>query len=342
MFKRKLSYTEIAPTFGNFSAGPISLNCRRYVMKENSFSGKYKRYGQEWEQLPSGVWVPTANISDISVRSKVNYLGIKARAIEIEKFYADAGVRLDARSGLGQLIKAAKELSDNWLLGNRDRLNCKMLFQSMHLDRVSDAILLLSSETGKNCFLKKLKSGTLDFFTREKSVAKDTLWELEVWAKLRKRINTVYLEEPPDVVVHFNKSSIGISCKKLYSESHVQNILSKAVNQIEQKFEFGIVAINLDDLLPPDVVLKMDSSDAVTERLNDINTNFINKHIRHFTHYFEKSRIISAIVSTSILTDIPNERPRFRNTSQWTIWTVAELSQYHKAQLKKFYKVVMT
>lgn len=122
----------------------------------------------------------------------------------------------------------------------------------------------------------------------------------------------------------------------------MQNILSKAVNQIEQKYEFGIVAINLDDLLPANVVLKMDSSNAVTERLNDINTNFINKHIRHFTKYFAKSRIISAIISTSMLTDIPNERPRFRNTSQWTIWIVAELSQHHKTQLKKFYRVVMT
>jgi hypothetical protein len=311
-------------------------------MKEDTFSGKYKRYGQTWAQIPSGFLVPTAKITDISVRSKTNYLEIKNRAVEIENLFVDAGLRLDARSGLGQLIKKAKELSDNWLLTNKEKLNYEMLFLSMHLNRIADAILLLRNEPEKNQFLKKLKSGTLNFFSREKSEAKNTLWEIEVWAQLRKRLNTVYLEEPPDIVVKFKNTSIGISCKKLYSESHMQNILSQAVKQIEQKFEFGIVAINLDDLLPSDVVLKMESSDAVIERLNDINTNFINRHKRHFAKYFAKSRIISAIISTSILTDVPPERPRFRNTFQWTVWTVDELSQRHKTQINKFYNLVMT
>ena len=301
------------------------------MMTKDSFSGKYKRSGQAWEQLPSGIFVPTAKISDISVRSKTNFLGIKERAIEIENLFVAAGLKLDASSGLGQLIEQAKE----------EDLNYKMFFLSMHLNRIANAILSLSNESDKKNFLKKLKSGTLDFFSREKSKAKNTLWEIEVWAKLRKRLKTVFLEEPPDIVVRFENSSIGISCKKLYSESHVQNILSQAVKQIEQEFEFGVVAINLDDLLPSNVVLKMESSDAVTEKLNEINVSFINRHIRHFTKYFSKSRIISAIISTSILTDVPSEKPRFRNTSQWTVWTVPELSQRHKNQLDKFYSVVM-
>jgi len=293
-------------------------------------------------QLASGVLAPSSRITDISVRSKTDFLGIKSRAVEIEELYKNSGIRLDARSGLGALIKEAKELSDKWLLCDNESLNYDTLFLSMHLERIAGAILLLSGEADGGFFLKKLKKGTLNFFNRNKSIAKDTLWELEVWAQLRKRINTVYLQEPPDIVVKFDDSKIGISCKKLYSESHVQNILSKAVNQIEQEFEFGIVAINLDDLLPGDVVLKLDSSEAVTERLNTINASFINKHIRHFIKYFADSRIISAIFSTSILTDVPSERPRFRNTFQWTIWTVDELSKHHKDQLNKFYRVVMS
>ena len=146
-----------------------------YVMKTNSFSGKYKRHGQTWVQTASGVLVPTAKISDISVRSKTNYLGIKNRAIEIENLFVDAGVRLDARSGLGQLIKKAKELSDNWLLADKEELNTEMLFLSMHLYRIADAILFLRNKTEKNDFLKKLKSGTLNFFSREKSEAKKHL-----------------------------------------------------------------------------------------------------------------------------------------------------------------------
>jgi hypothetical protein len=113
------------------------------------------------------------------------------------------------------------------------------------------------------------------------------------------------------------------------------------VKQIEKEYEFGIVAINLDDLLPPDVVLKLESSDAVTERLHDINTDFINRHIRHFTKYFSQSRIISAIVSTALIADVPSERPRFRNTFQWTVWAVTEIPERYKIQLNKFYNLVM-
>jgi hypothetical protein len=216
-----------------------------------------------------------------------------------------------------------------------------MVFLSMHLDRIADTLLLLHKEQAKDRYLKELLSGSIDFFERETSHAKDIFWELEAWAKIRKRLDSVYLQEPPDIVVDYYDSHVGISCKKLYSENHVQNVLSQAVNQIEKAFEFGIVAINLDDLLPKDVVLKMISSDAVTKKLNQINTEFINRHIRHFNKYLSTSRIISAIVATSIITDVPSERPRFRNTYQWTVWTISDLEERHKMQLSRFYQTIM-
>jgi len=311
------------------------------VKKVDKFSGKFKRYGQKWDLTPTGVIFPSSKITDLSIRSKSNFLDIKNRAVEIENLYENSSIRLDARSGLGQLIKHAKELSDNWLLGNDDGFSYEIFFLSMHLDRIAVTILLLENVPDKIQFLKRLKSGSLNFFNRDKSEAKNTLWEIEVWAQLRKRINSVKLEEPPDIVVEFENSKIGISCKKVYSETHVQNVLSKAVKQIEKEYEFGIVAINIDDLLPPDVVLKMNSSDAVIGRLHVFNTDFINRHIRHFTKYFSQSRIISAIVSTAIIVDVPPERPRFRNTFQWTVWAVTEIPERHKIQLKRFYDLVM-
>jgi hypothetical protein len=77
----------------------------------------------------------------------------------------------------------------------------------------------------------------------------------------------VHLDDPPDVIVNYENSRIGIACKKLYSERHVQNVLSEAVGQIEGDFDFGIVGLNLDDLLPEGVVLKGSSTNAVAERL---------------------------------------------------------------------------
>ena len=290
---------------------------------------------------PSGILIPSGRISDITVRSKTNYLEIKARAKQIEDIYEKANIQIPSNSGLGELIKTAKDLSDNWLLGNKGNLNYQMFFLTMHLDRIADPLLLLNNEDTKDKYLKELLSGSLNFFDGKTSHAKDIFWELEAWAKIRKRFASAYLQEPPDIVVDYDDSQIGISCKKLYSEKHVQNVLAEAVNQIEQAFEFGIVAVNIDDLLPAEAVLKMENSDAVTERLNQINLDFIKRHFRHFTKYLSASRIISAIVSTSIITDVPSEKPRFRNAYQWTVWAISELKERHKKQLSKFYQTIM-
>lgn len=310
-------------------------------MKNRSFLNKSNRIGQIWEKLPSGIIVPSARVSDTSVRTKKNFIEIKNRAEEIGKIYEEAGILLPSNSGLGKLINNAKKLCNNWLLCNKDGLSYEMFFWGFHFDRVADAILQLRHEPEKNKHLKALISGTLNFFERKRSKAKNILWELEVLAMLRERMAKVYLKDPPDIVVDYEDSRVGIACKKLYSEKHVQNVLSEAVKQIEKEFEFGIVAINIDDLLQSDVVLKMKSSEAVSEKLNQKNSEFINKHSRHFNKYLSTSRIISAIISTSIIADVASEKPRFRNTYQWTVWTISELSDRHREQLNNFYNTVM-
>jgi hypothetical protein len=308
---------------------------------EKISSAKIKKSKQRWARQPSGILIPSGRISDISIRSKTNHLETKACAKQIEDIYEKANIQISNNSGLGELIKTAKDLSDNWLPGNKNNLGYHMFFLSMHLARIAESLLLLNNEKNKDRYLRELLSGSLNFFKRGTSHAKDIFWEIEAWAKIKKRLDSVYLQEPPDIVVDYDDSQIGISCKKLYTENHVQNVLSQAVQQIEKGFEFGIVAVNIDDLLPADVVLKMGSSDAVIERLNQINTSFINRHVRHFSKYFSASRIISAIVSTSIIADVPSEKPRFSNTYQWTVWAVTELKERHKIQLNKFYQTIM-
>ena len=121
------------------------------------------------------------------------------------------------------------------------------------------------------------------------------------------------MREPPDIVVDFNDSRIGIACKKIYSERHVQNVLSEAVSQIQKEFEFGIAAINIDDLLPAKAILNLNSSQAVAERLHQHNGEFLQRHDRHFRKYLAEGSLISAIISSCIISEVPNEKPQFNN-----------------------------
>ena len=300
-----------------------------------------KRVGVLWRTLPSGIIVPQGVFSDRTVGSKKTLLEIKERAQAIENMYKSSGIRIPTNSGLGQLIRNAEVVSENWLLDKQDRMNHEMFFLSIHLDRVADAILPLMAVPRKDQYLRDLLSGSLNFFERRHSKAKNVFWELELWSKLLRRTEKVYLNEPPEIVVEYGTSRVGIACKKLYSEKHVQNVLSQAVGQIEGEFEFGIVGINIDDLLPEDMVLKSHSSKGASEQLNRFNSSFISNHMRHFRRYLSAGRIISAIISCSIVTDVESERPQFRNSYQWTVWTLPEISPHQREHVNHFYDTVM-
>jgi len=201
--------------------------------------------------------------------------------------------------------------------------------------------LPLRDDKDRKKYLYVLSSGALDLFQRDRSLSKDMFWELEVWSKLKIKLPQVVLQEPPDIVVEFGDARIGIACKKIYSEKHVQNVLSQAVAQIEDSFEFGVVAINLDDLTPADSVLRRASAKEIGNVLLDFNAKFLRQHERHFRKYLSTGRLISAMVSTNIIADIYNEKPRFNNAYQWTIWTIPGLNDKKKEQLDKFYELIM-
>ena len=57
--------------------------------------------------------------------------------------------------------------------------------------------------------------------------------------------------------------------KKFYSARHVQNVLSQAVVQIEESFDFGIVAVNLDDLIPANNLLAAPTQERAEEIVKD-------------------------------------------------------------------------
>lgn len=149
------------------------------------------------------------------------------------------------------------------------------------------------------------------------------------------------LEEPPDIVVRFGDSKIGIACKKLYSEGRVQNVLSQAGKQIKPSFDFGIIAVNIDDLIPDSQILKMPTDEMISQYLSDLNARFLNTHERHFRKYLVSGRVISVLVSTSVLADVYQARPRFNNAQQLIVWTIPGLPPDKDGQLRNFYDRLM-
>jgi hypothetical protein len=212
--------------------------------------------------------------------------------------YNDNSLPLAPTCDLKHLIDDAMALSDAWLMDNKDETGMKLVFRVSVLDRIADAILPLSDVPERTKYLSVLASGNLDLQKRSRSLAKDILWELELWSTLRRRSFIATLREPPDIVVAFEDAAVGIACKKLYSENNVEKVLSEAVEQIEATFDFGILAVNLDDLTLPDHILKAPTQQAMGKFIDNLNVAFLQRHKRHFKKYLASGRVISALAAT--------------------------------------------
>ena len=226
-------------------------------------------------------------------------------------------------------------------MNSLDDTDTTLLFRVSFLDRIANAILPLSNVPERAKYLTEMTSGSLDLQQRNRSLAKDILWELELWSVLRKRSLDAMLCEPPDIVVTFEESKVGIACKKLYSEENVEKVLSEGVQQIETTFDFGILAVNLDDLTLPEQILRAATQEAMGKTIDNLNLKFLHRHKRHFKKYLASGRLLSALVSTGVLADTYTEKTRFNMARQMTIWAIPGLPPEKDKQLKRFYKHLM-
>jgi hypothetical protein len=268
-------------------------------------------------------------------KQRFQHEAINAKISGIEKIYSDSNIDINASQNLQGLLSDARDIADQWSKGKLDQTDMSKLFSTLHVERIYSGIQLLESEERKEKYLLDLLKGTLNFFERKESHAKSILWELEAFSKIKNAIPSTYLEEP-DIVVNIDQLSIAIPCKKTFSESGVPKVLSKAVSQIENNHEFGIVAMNIDDLVPEDVLLKARTFQEAGDKLYSKNMEFLQRHERHFKKYLSTSRIVAVIASTSMVTDILDESPKFNNYSQWAIWTIPDLKPEHEKAIDKF------
>jgi hypothetical protein len=279
---------------------------------------------------------PNEQFSQSSTLSSQTYLEIKDNALALERFYADNKVVLPDGCDLARLIADAKSLSDHWLT-NHAKLDTTLLCRATNLNRIAGIVLSLQSVIDCAKYLSLLTSGSLDSLDRQQSTAKDVFWELELWSELRHHDLDAALQEPPDIVVSFEGLEVGLACKKFYSDRHVQNVLSQAVKQMETRFEFAIVAVNLDELLPANQFLRTATHEVIGKYLDRFNSDFLRRHDRHFRKYLRTGRVVSVLVSTSVLAHVQHGRPPFNYARQSIHWMIPGLEAEKEKRLKRFY-----
>ncbi|MBK8726606.1 MAG: hypothetical protein IPL96_11345 [Holophagaceae bacterium] len=247
-------------------------------------------------------------------------------AEKVENLYRLSGVSLNNSSSLFKLIKDSKSFSDAWLVNETDLLGITTLFRVCHAYRISIAILGLENEPNISHHLEKLASGNLDLLCRKASAAKNYLWEVEMFTTFKEKNCSPTFAEP-DLKIEVSGIQVGVACKKIHSEKHIQNIMSEAVAQIAAIKGPGIVALNIDDLYPPEAILKANDASSISEILNNGNRKFISRHERHLRKYLESSRISACIISSSLVGDALSDSPRINNFSEMTCWSIPNIGK---------------
>jgi hypothetical protein len=287
---------------------------------------------QRWSTLESGLIVP----SGVSVSSSLTYLQIKEQAQKVIAIYGDADIELPPSSSLASLVGNAISTSDLWLMGKHSQISHRMLFAAVQMNRIAGGVLGLRGVENRAKYLRHLTDGDLSPFERGRSLSKDILWELELCAMLKDRSMNAVLEEPPDIVVSIDDLKVGIACKKLYSTRNVEKVLSEGVAQIESAFEFGMIALNLDELLPSNALPSAPTRAALSEWLTNTNLAFLRAHERHFRKYLSTGRVLGALVSTGGLADAAQENPRLLTARQFTTWVIPGLSDEKMQLIHRF------
>jgi hypothetical protein len=258
---------------------------------------------------------------------------VKEKAHKLKKLYADNGVALPSGCSLAQHISDAVRISDLWMMARESDIAAGARYHGAQLDRIADAFdsVMEDDPDVRSNYLRKLVSGSLDMFDRAPSEAKNFLWEMELCALLKERSFDAALREP-DIVVALEQHHIGIACKKIYSEENVEATLSHGVSQIASRFELGMLAINLDDLLPPNQVRVARSNEALSKSLSADNFAFLGRHGRHFKKYLASNRILGVMAATGGFATVNDV---VHNARQFTIWVYPNLDDGRTRLLRK-------
>lgn len=270
---------------------------------------------------------PHEKVADVPRPIRVStYEEVAGRAKFVRALLAGKNICIHRDSALGTILREAEKLAENWVAGRTDG-GIRQLVNAAHANRIAEAIEMTSSEPTVNEALRRMAGNDMNLSGRSPSQGKDALWELDFVSFLRRRNVIARLEDPPDIVAQFDFGDYAIACKKIYSERGVEAQVRKGAKQLSRFGGAGIVAINIDDLVPEDALLQSATQDHAGDFLAKFNGDFIERHRARIQRFVIDGRCDGVLVSTTVLSDIVRSDPRFNLCTEATMWSVEGLER---------------
>ncbi|NNA51218.1 hypothetical protein [Pseudomonas lactis] len=188
------------------------------------------------------------------------------------------------------------ELENNYSkLENEDLLSFKKKFDNAYLEvnqliRIYDRLKEIDSGEFMEQ-IRKVASGQEFRANSENDQARDFLFELSIASRFMKAGFSISLTGICDVVVDLvGDGKLFVECKRIKSQTKIGANIKKASKQIHSRVKadasskvYGLIAINVSDLLPSSSALRPNSMKEGTAIHRAISNNFIRANLEQIT-----------------------------------------------------------
>lgn len=245
---------------------------------------------------------------------------VLATVWRVEQVLADRGLPVHSGSSLGALFAKVRRLQkkDKPLTDEQWR---RIFLRANEAAWIARAIETALEDINAKEAINRIVRGQIGLSTRQKSLGKDALWELDLYRRIKLGGTAIRFQEP-DLVVSLGADfgDYAVACKKIYSMQRVPERLEEACNQILTHGRPGIVAFNLDDLLPETAVWVELDRVALKSRFDAWNQLFVSANEKDFANAVKRGACDGVVVFTSVISDVPNMSPPITVARISAIW----------------------
>ncbi|WP_152553220.1 hypothetical protein [Bordetella bronchiseptica] len=301
------------------------------------------------------------SLPDVGEASVFTYEQVAARVQQIRDVLAKRNVRMRSGSALDQLLRRAEGLNQKWENGTIPELLAKlddsvgkerdafvqslaqhyrMAADALHVNRLTSAVLTVQDDPSVQQPLQRMASGIMQPDNRKPSQAKDALWEIVLLAHLRDCGLAAKFQDPPDIVMALDGREYPVACKKVWSEEGVEDHIRKGGKQLRPFENGGVIALNLDDIVPTDSLLCLSNRAAAGQFLDRFNLAFIERHRDLFEQAVMEGRCDGLWISVAAATVLTNDNPSFSLYTHASIWHLKDASAESIARLERFAAIV--
>lgn len=252
-----------------------------------------------------------------------SYDEVAVRVAKVRSEFNDRGWRIHPTSAMGRLFSRMEKFAVDWKTKPKEEIDPTEVLHAGHAHRISSAIVRVIDDPRARSLLHQMHQKSFVLGDMQQSRGKDLFWELELYVRLLLQGTAARFEEP-DIVADLRFGPYAIACKKLYSEKGLEKVLQTGANQIKRSGFKGIVALNIEDLIPLDSLRVLNTTTELLAAARACAAEFVERNFERMQKFVYQGKLDAILVALATSAPVRETTAGFITTHWATIWTLNE------------------